>query len=51
MQTKKNIIYLEDLLAEAKGVTEITGLEDNIMKKLKEIPAIPYYMECLALDH
>jgi hypothetical protein len=46
VQTKKNIIYIEDLLAEAKGVTEITGLEDNVMKKLKEIPAIPYYMEC-----
>merc|ERR1719163_2486016 len=48
VQTKKNIIYIEDLLVGTKGVAEITGLEDNIMKKLKEIPAIPYFAECSA---
>merc|ERR1719163_453726 len=48
VQTKKNIIYIEDLLVGTKGVAEITGLEDNIMKKLKDIPAIPYFAECSA---
>ena len=34
------------MLDGSKGVAEITGLEDNIMKKLKGVPEIHYFMEC-----
>jgi hypothetical protein len=46
VQTKKTIIYVEDLLVGTKGVAEIHGMEDNVMKKLKDIPTIQYVLEC-----
>jgi hypothetical protein len=48
VQTKKRVIYLEDLLANAKAETEVASLDEAVLKKLQGSTCLQYAIACYA---